>query len=76
MVLQVAQGVGYAQGSVRRERYLSWSKALRGLEFVSKGQPEDSCPLRIPGALVMRSNSAIRATRVKLQEIPQLNYGL
>jgi len=39
---------------------------------VSGGQPEGGCPLRIFGALMMRSNSAIRATGAKLQEIPQL----
>jgi len=46
---------------------------FREPEFVSRGQPEDSCPLRISRALVMRSNSAVRATGVEtLQEIPQL----
>jgi len=45
---------------------------IRGPEFVSGGQPEGSCPLRISGALIMRSNSAVRATGVELQEIPQL----
>jgi len=46
---------------------------LKGPEFISGGRPEGSCSLRISGALVMRSNSAVRATRAKtLQEIPQL----
>ena len=35
---------------------------LRGLEFVSGGRLEGGCPLRISRALVMRSNSAVRAT--------------
>jgi len=38
---------------------------IREPEFVSGGQPEGSCSLRISGALVMRSNSAIRATGVE-----------
>jgi len=46
---------------------------LRGPEFISGGQLEGNCPLRISRALVIRSDSAIRATRVEtLQEIPQL----
>jgi len=45
---------------------------IRGLEFVSGGQPEGGCPLRNSRALIMRSNSAVRATGVELQEIPQL----
>jgi len=46
---------------------------LRGPEFISGGQPEGSCPLRISGALVMRSNSTVRATEVEtLQEILQI----
>jgi len=36
---------------------------IRGPEFVSGGQLEGSCPLRISRALTMRSNSAVRATR-------------
>jgi len=77
MVLQIAQGIGYGWGGVCRERHLSWSKVVRRLEFVSGGRLEGSCLLRISRALVMRSNSAVRATRVKiLQEIPQLNYSL
>jgi len=44
---------------------------LRGPEFVSGGRPEGGCSLRISRALVMRSNSAVRTTRVEtLQEIP------
>ena len=39
---------------------------------VSGGRPEGDCPLRISGALIMRSNSAVRSTGVELQEIPQL----
>jgi len=38
---------------------------IRGLEFVSGGQPEGSCPLRNSGALIIRSNSAVRVTRVE-----------
>jgi len=46
---------------------------LKRLEFISRGQPEGSCLLRISGALVMRSNSAVRTTRAEtLQKIPQL----
>jgi len=76
MVLQVAQGVGNGWGSVRRKRHLFWSGVIRGPEFVSGGRPEGGCPLRIFGALTMRSNSAVRATGVELQKIPQLNYNL
>jgi len=65
MVLQVAQEVSV------ESNISSWSRALRGPEFVSRGQPEGGYPLRIPGALVIRSNSAVRATGVELQEIPQ-----
>ena len=71
MVLQVAQGVSDGWGGVCRERHLSWSGVIRGpefvirgLEFVSGGQPEGSCPLRNSGALARRSNSAVRATEV------------
>jgi len=35
---------------------------IRGPEFVSRGQPEGGCPLRISRALTMRSNSAVRVT--------------
>jgi len=64
IVLQVAQGVGDGWRGVHRERHLSWSGVIRGLEFVSKGQPEGSCPPRNSGALARRSNSAMRVTRV------------
>ena len=40
----------------------SWSGVIRGSESVSRGRPEGGCPLRISKALVMRSNSAVRAT--------------
>jgi len=43
----------------------SWSGVIRGSESVSEGQLEGSCPLRISEALVMRSNSAVRATRAE-----------
>jgi len=76
MVLQVAQGIGDGWGGVRREQHLCWSGVIRGPEFVSGGQLEGGCPLRISGALAMKSNSAIRATGVELQEIPQINYNL
>jgi len=55
MVLQVAQDVSDGWGGVCRERHLSWSGVIRG-------QPEGSCPLRNSGALVRKSNSAVRAT--------------
>jgi len=64
MVLQIAQGISDGWGSVCRERHLSWSGVIRGLEFVSRGQPEGSCPLRNSRALARRSNSAMRATEV------------
>jgi len=43
----------------------SWSRVIRGSESVSGGQPEGGCPLRISEALVMRSNSAVRATEAE-----------
>jgi len=64
MVLQVAQGISDGWGDICRERHLSWSGVIRELEFVSRGQPEGSCPLRNSGALTRRSNSAVRATGV------------
>jgi len=62
IVLQIAQGVGDGWGGVHREQHLSWSRVIRGLKFVSRRQPEGGCPLRISGALTIRSNSAVRAT--------------
>jgi len=53
-----------------------WSRVLRELEFISRGQPEGGCPLRISGTLVMRSNSAVRATRVETPEDSSVNYSL
>jgi len=38
---------------------------IRGLEFVSGGRPEGSCPLRNSRALTIGSNSAVRATGVE-----------
>jgi len=38
---------------------------IRGLEFVSGGRPEGGCPLRNSRALIIRSNSAVRVTRVE-----------
>jgi len=38
---------------------------IRGSEFVSGERSESSCPLRIPKALVIRSNSAVRATKAE-----------
>jgi len=55
---------------------MEFSSLTRGPEFVSGGQLEGGCLLKISGALTMRFNSAVRATRVELQEIPQLNYNL
>jgi len=46
----------------------SWSGVIRGPELLAKGD----CPLRNSRALIIGSNSAVRATRVELQEIPQL----
>jgi len=65
MVLQVAQGIRDGWGGVCRERHLSWSGVIRGSEFVSRGRLEGGYPLRIPKALVKRSNSAVRATRAE-----------
>jgi len=64
MVLQVAQGISDGWEGVCKEQHLSWSGVIRGLEFVSRGRPEGSCPLRNSGALARRSNSAVRATEV------------
>jgi len=38
---------------------------IRGPEFVSGGRPEGGCPLRNSGALIIRSNSVVRATGVE-----------
>jgi len=62
MMLQIAQGVSYIWGVSVGSDISSWSGVIRGLEFISRGQLESSCLLRISKALVMRSNSAIRAT--------------
>jgi len=62
MVLQVAQGISNGWGGVCKEQHLSWSKMIKGLEFVSGERPEGSCPLRNSRALARRSNSAVRAT--------------
>ena len=51
-----------ARGVSTESNISSWSKVIRGLEFVSRGQLEGSCPLRISGTLTIRSNSTIRAT--------------
>jgi len=49
---------------------LEWGN--QGTRVASGGQPEGSCPLRNSRALIIGSNSAVRVTRVELQEIPQL----
>ena len=41
------------------------SGVIRGPESVSGGRPEGGCPLRNSGALIIRSNSAVRATGVE-----------
>jgi len=66
MVLQIAQGISNSWGDICREQYLSWSGVIRGPELVSRRRPEGGCPLRISGALTMKSNSALRATGVEL----------
>jgi len=38
---------------------------IRGPEFVSRGRLEGGCPLRNSRALIIRSNSAVRATRAE-----------
>jgi len=42
-----------------------WNGVIRGPEFVSGGQPEGSCPLRNSRALIIGSNSTVRATGVE-----------
>ena len=70
-MLQVAQGVGDGWGvSTGSDISLEWGD--QGAGVASGGWPEGSCPLRNSGALIIGSNSAIRATGVELQEIPQL----
>jgi len=49
---------------------LEWDD--QGAEVASGERPEGSCPLRNSGALIIGSHSAVRATGVELQEIPQL----
>jgi len=49
---------------------LEWDDQRAGV--ASGERPEGSCPLRNSGALIIRSHSAVRATGVELQEIPQL----
>jgi len=49
---------------------LEWGD--QGARVASRERPEGSCPLRNSGALIIGSNSAVRATGVELQEIPQL----
>ena len=54
-----------------------WSGVIRGPEFVSGGQPEGGCPLRNFGALIIRSNSAVRATGVEdSRRFLRLNYAV
>jgi len=48
---------------------LEWDD--QGTGVASGGRPEVGFPLRNSGALIIESNSAVRATRVELQEIPQ-----
>jgi len=42
-----------------------WNGVIRGLEFVSGGRLEGGCPLRNSRALIIESNSAVRATGVE-----------
>jgi len=49
---------------------LEWGD--QGTGVASGGRLEGGCPLRNSGALIIGSNSAVRATGVELQEIPQL----
>jgi len=42
-----------------------WSEVIRGPEFGSGGRLEGGCPLRNSRALIIGSNSAVRATRVE-----------
>jgi len=37
IVLQIAQGIGNGWGDVCRERHLSWSGVIRGLELLVEG---------------------------------------
>jgi len=49
---------------------LEWGD--QGAGVASRERPEGGYPLRNSGALIIGSNSAVRATGVELQEIPQL----
>ena len=49
---------------------LEWGDQRAGV--ASGERPEGGCPLRNSGALIIGSNSVVRATGVELQEIPQL----
>ena len=44
----------------------------QGAGVANGGRPEGSCPLRNSRVLIIESNSAVKVTGVKLQEIPQL----
>jgi len=64
-------------GGIRGQRHCPWSGVIRGSEFVSGGRPEGSCPLRIPKALVITSNSAVKATRAEhSRRFLSLNYAI
>jgi len=52
-----------------------WSGVIRGPEFISRGQLEGGCPLRNSGALIIGSNSAVKATRAEhSRRFLSLNY--
>jgi len=76
MVLQIAQGVGDSWGvSAGSDISLEWSD--QGARVVSGGRPEGGCPLRNSGALIIRSNSAVRATRAEYSmRFLSLNYAI
>ena len=58
-------------GGVSTESDISLEWGDQGARVASRGQPEGGCPLRNSEALIIGSNSAVRATGVELQEIFQ-----
>jgi len=59
-------------GGVSAESDISLEWGDQGAGVASEERLEDSCPLRNSRALIIGSNSAVRATGVELQEILQL----
>ena len=57
-------------GGVSAESDISLEWGDQRARVASGEQPEGGCPLRNSGALIIGSNSVVRATGVELQEIP------